>query len=284
VTAAVSLICVAALVAWAAVYPQGPDIVLSRETLVTLAVACGLAGAALVVLFNKGDVVARLQKGTIVVALLTAALTTAFVPLNRFVPGWRLRLAHYPELGGHARDIERMPDAMDAVDSVISGHLLANQPELWRDYGRYVVACARKYAVPVEAIVAVMQRETTAFRRLPLYDSGLAAAAKADSLIAGRSGTVRWPLAKLTDRELILAYEAKRLDTMSRHLDAVMADVVWDAKSGRRKADISTAPADVWAPDWPARLTLAASELLAGLAIVIVLGLFRRKPRQTSDN
>lgn len=36
-------------------------------------------------------------------------------------------------------------------------------------------------------------------------------------------------------------------------------------------------------PNWRARSALAGSELLAGLAIVVVLSLFRRKPRKAND-
>jgi hypothetical protein len=42
-------------------------------------------------------------------------------------------------------------------------------------------------------------------------------------------------------------------------------------------------PEEVSVPNWPARLTLAGSELLVGLAIVVVLSLFRRRPHGGSE-
>jgi hypothetical protein len=241
---------------------------------VVVAVVSGIVGTLLVVVFARGTVIARLQRGTVVFALAVSGLALA-VPIvpDRYVPGWQRRLAQYAELHGDTAGFGQMSSAMAmyAVDSLISEHLLANQPGLWRDYGEYVVACARRHTVPVETVVAVMQRETTVLRWCsnPLLGGWVEPAQQREAH--------RRYFAKLTDRELISMYDSLRRE---RPLDSVVANVVWEAKSGRRRIDTYAAPADAWVPNWPARLALACSILLASLAIVVVLGLLRRKPKK----
>jgi len=165
VTAAVFLLGVAGLLAAAAIGTDyGADFAI-------LAVAAALTGAFLIAAFARGDVIARLQKGVVVLALVAAVFTVAVAPLNRMIPGWRRRLAQYPELRGRAHALARFPAdtaALDATDSVIAGHLLSDKPELWRKYGSCIVSCARRYGVPVESIAAVVRRETLALLRSPV--------------------------------------------------------------------------------------------------------------------
>jgi hypothetical protein len=259
ITAAVVLLWVSALCVSASAW-LGADTWLGFAVVV---VASGLVGVILVAVFARGDVIARLQRGTVVLALAVAALTmtsSGIITSDRYVPGWQRRLAQYPELRSHQPEIGRLPDAMamDAVDSVISEHLLANQPELWRDYSRKVVACAREHTVPVETVVAVMQRETTALRRQPPEPE--------------------------PPEPMFAPAEIKAWIAQDRRWDSVMADAVWDARAGRRRTAVYAAPTDAWVPNWPARLALAGSELLAGFALVIVLSFFRRKHRETSES
>lgn len=269
VTAAVVLMCAAGLAAAAALSPATLG---GRWTLIILAISCVAVGAVLVAVFAKGDVIARLQKGTVAVALASAVLTMATAPFGNYRLGWQRRLAQYAELRDHAADVRLRYDAMDAVDSVISEHLLAGQPDLWRRYGTYVVACARRNAAPVETVVAVIRR----------CDSELTAAE--NRLVQSSERPLRRTPSGLILKSEVDSAIARLRARRNRLLDSVMAVAVQDAKTGRRRIGVYAAPTDVWTPDWLARLTLAGSELLAGFAIVIVLGLLCRKPKRAGEN
>jgi hypothetical protein len=254
VTAVIVLLWVSALFATAASAGPGAG---DWPRVVVAAVASGLIGALLVVAFARGAVIVRLQKGIIVLAVAGAAIALArpIVP-DKCLPGWQRRLASYPELRIDTSYVGHMSSAMamNAVDSIISEHLLTSDPEMWRDYGRYVVGYARKNAVPIETVVEVIQRETAVLR--PTSNPLLRA-----YLESGLQGKNVW----------------------GRRLDSLVAAVAWEAKSGRRRVNAYVVPADIWTPDWPARVALAAGELLAGFAVVIVLGLMRRKPRKIGE-
>ena len=86
VTSAAFLLGVALLVAAAATSTTNNYYVWGNpRILIIVAVATGLTGALLVVVFARGGVVARLQRGAIVLALGASALTMAVAPLNRLV-------------------------------------------------------------------------------------------------------------------------------------------------------------------------------------------------------
>ena len=249
------------------------------------AVASALVGTALVVVFARGTVIARLQKGTVVLALAWAVLALAPGGPSRCIPGWQRRISYYPDLRIDTSAVSRMSGAraMDAVDSVIGEHLLAHHPELWRDFGWCAVACARRSAVSVETIVSVMQRESAALYRKPQHSPELVAAAKAELARRRAKGAYRQPPNRNTDRSQADLLATDRREELRQRLDSVMAVAIQDAKTGRRRTSVYAAPADASTPDWPARLASAGSGLLAGFAIVIVLGLLRRKPKKATE-
>ena len=254
---------------------------------VVAVVASGAVGTALVVAFARGTVIARLQKGTVVLTLAMAPLTMAAPIDDGFVPGWQRRLAQYPELRGDTSGFGRMSSAMamDAVDSLISEHLLANQPELWRNYGEHVVACARKHVVPVETVVAVMQRETAVLRqgpRNPLLDRWVEMKMQRGTAARPGLGETMEDVAREMDLAVARMKVEGYLHVLFRCLDSLVANAVWDA-AGRRRTAMYAVPTDAWVPNWPARLALTCSELLVGFALVIVLGLLRRKPKKTGE-
>jgi hypothetical protein len=245
---------------------------------VVVAVTSGFVGAILVAVFARGTVIARLQRGAIVLALAGAvlALATPIVP-NRYVPGWQRRLD------------------MDAADGVIGERLLADEPDLWHDYGDYIVVCAIKHAVPVETVVAVMKCKTAVLRQSPagpVSDDATVAelgrrldweAAQSQGIIDCNVGHFSvWVHPRDTCGTSYMMVPS-RVPVLFRRLDSLVTDVGWDARDTRQRSALRAFPTNVRVPNWPGRLALAASVLLAGFAIVIALGLLRRKPKKTGE-
>ena len=315
VTAALSLLCVAVLIAATAV--GIPDSGPSRRTLIILAVACGLMGAVLVAVFVRGDILARLRKGVIVVSLAAAAVTIVLAPLSthRWVAGWRQRLTQYPALSKYAQGLGSLSPlaAMSALDSIIGKSLLSGRPDLWQEFGFYMVPCARQHSVSVEYVVAVVQRETAALR-LPVqarslswrqklravsglghrlrYDDSARVVYTARKYHVTEDSVMNGVVENLPSDSEITSFAVRCGRTpagvvdFATRLNSVVDAACWDVSSGRRIADTYSPPEgrSVSVPNWPAKLALAGSELLAGLALVIVLGLFRRKPKQTGNS
>jgi hypothetical protein len=111
------------------------------------------------------------------------------------------------------------------------------------------------------------------------------------------------PLSELSNYELIAKYlatldEAKVSRTARKYgiteaevarrlwprfqLNSMLGETTLVAQGRPPRLGGYRPPSDAWVPDWPARLALACSVLLVGLAIVVVLGLLRRKPKSAT--